>query len=51
MGLVLYALAMIVVVVGVDVFFLRHQFAERLFVNIGIVLIFGTIYVGITRRP
>lgn len=37
---VLYVLGLIAVVVGVDVLFFRHQFWERLMVNIGIVLVF-----------
>jgi hypothetical protein len=41
---VLYVLALVVVVVGVDVLFLRHHFWLRLIVNIGIVLVFGAIY-------
>ena len=32
----LYVLAMIAVVVGVDLLFFRHQFWERLMVNVGI---------------
>ena len=41
---VLYVLAMVAVVVGVDVLFFRHQFWPRLAVNIGIVLVFGAFY-------
>ena len=40
----LYVLALIAVVVGVDVLFLRHHFWARLIVNIGIVLVFGAVY-------
>jgi cytochrome c oxidase subunit IV len=43
-GAVLYVLALIAVVVGVDVSFFRHQFWERLMVNVGIVLVFGAFY-------
>jgi hypothetical protein len=43
-GTVLYVLALITVVVGVDVLFFRHRFWERLMVNIGIVLVFGAFY-------
>ena len=32
----LYVLAMIAVVVGVDLLFFRHQFWERLMVNVGV---------------
>jgi type IV secretory pathway VirB2 component (pilin) len=48
---VLYVLALVVVVVGVDVLFFRHQFWERLLVNIGIVLVFGAFYLRFLRRP
>jgi hypothetical protein len=41
---VLYVLALIVVVVGVDLLFFRHHFWERLAVNVGIVLVFGAFY-------
>ena len=42
--LLLYVLALIAVVVGVDVLFFRHQFWPRLAVNVGIVLVFGAFY-------
>ncbi|MGA5822365.1 hypothetical protein ACPC54_31415 [Kitasatospora sp. NPDC094028] len=41
---VLYVLAMVAVIVGVDVLFFRHQLWERLAVNVGIVLVFGAFY-------
>jgi type IV secretory pathway VirB2 component (pilin) len=47
----LYALVMVAVVVGVDVLFLRHQFWERLTVNVGIVLVFAAFYVRFLKRP
>jgi hypothetical protein len=37
---VLYLLAMIAIIVGVDVLFLRNHFTVRLISNIGIVLVF-----------
>jgi len=40
----LYVLALVAVVVGVDVLFLRHHFWERLIVNVGIVLVFAAFY-------
>ena len=49
--LVLYVLALIAVVVGVDVLFFRHQFWERLMVNVGIVLVFGAFYFRFLKRP
>jgi hypothetical protein len=39
-GTVVYVLALVAVVVGVDVLFFRHRFWERLMVNVGIVLVF-----------
>jgi hypothetical protein len=47
----LYVLAMIGVVVGVDLLFLRHHFWERLIVNIGIVVVFAVVYLGFLKRP
>ena len=41
---VLYAVAMVALIVGVDLLFLRDRFWERLIVNIGIVLVFGAFY-------
>lgn len=41
---VIYVLALVAVVVGVDVLFFRHQFWPRLIVNIGIVLVFAAVY-------
>jgi hypothetical protein len=49
--LVLYVLALIAVVVGVDVLFFRHQFWPRLAVNVGIVLVFGAFYFRFLKRP
>jgi hypothetical protein len=50
-GVVLYAVAMAVVIVGVDVLFFRDRFWERLAVNIGIVLVFGAFYWRFFGRP
>ena len=50
-AIVLYALALVAVVVGVDVLFLRHQFWARLIVNVGIVLVFGAFYWRFLKRP
>ena len=49
--MVLYVLALVAVVVGVDVLFFRHHFWERLAVNVGIVLVFGAFYWRFLRRP
>jgi hypothetical protein len=50
-ALVLYGLAMVAVVVGVDILFFRNHFWERLMVNIGIVLVFAAFYARFLRRP
>jgi hypothetical protein len=50
-AIVLYVLALIAVVVGVDVLFLRHLFWVRLIVNVGIVLVFGAVYMRFLKRP
>jgi type IV secretory pathway VirB2 component (pilin) len=47
---VLYVLALVAVVVGVDVLFFRNQFWERLIVNVGIVLVFGAFYLRFLKR-
>lgn len=49
--IVLYVLALIGVVVGVDVLFFRHHLWERLIVNVGIVLVFGAFYLRFLKRP
>jgi hypothetical protein len=48
---VLYLLAMVAIVVGVDIFFFRHQFWPRLLVNVGIVLVFVACYLRFLKRP
>jgi hypothetical protein len=50
-AVVLYVLALVAVVVGVDVLFFRNQFWERLIVNVGIVLVFAAIYLRFLKRP
>jgi hypothetical protein len=47
---VLYVLAMVAVVVGADVLFFKHQFWERLIVNVSIVLVFGAFYMRFLKR-
>jgi hypothetical protein len=47
---VLYLVAMIVVIVGVDVAFFRSRLWERLIVNIGIVLVFVAFYLRFFRH-
>jgi hypothetical protein len=50
-GAVLYVLALVAVVVGVDLLFFRHQLWERLIVNVGIVLVFAAFYLRFLKRP
>ena len=50
-AVVLFVMAMVAVIVGVDFQFFRNQFWERLIVNIGIVLVFGAFYFRFLRRP
>jgi hypothetical protein len=50
-AVVLYVLALVAVVVGVDVLFFRNQFWERLTVNVGIVLVFVAFYLRFLKRP
>jgi hypothetical protein len=49
-GVVLYVLALVAVVVGVDISFLRHRFWERLIANVGIVLVFAACYLRFVKR-
>lgn len=47
---VLYVLAMVAVVVGLDILFFQHRFWERLIVNVGVVLVFGALYLRFLKR-
>jgi hypothetical protein len=47
---VLYVVALVVVVVGVDVLFFRNYVWARLISNIGIVLVFAAFYLRFLRR-
>jgi type IV secretory pathway VirB2 component (pilin) len=49
-AVVLYVLALVAAVFGVDILFFRHQFRERLIVNIGIVLVFAAFYFRFLKR-
>jgi membrane protein implicated in regulation of membrane protease activity len=40
----LYVLAMVAIVVGADILFLRHNFWARLIVNVAIVVVFAAFY-------
>jgi type IV secretory pathway VirB2 component (pilin) len=50
MTVVLYVLALVIVVVGLDILFFRNQFWERLMVNVGVVLVFGAFYLRFLNR-
>jgi hypothetical protein len=50
-AVVLYLLAMVALVVGVDVLFFRDRFWPRLMVNVGIVLVFAAFYLRFLKRP
>ena len=50
-AVVLYVLALVAVVVGVDVLFFRYHFWERLISNVGIVLVFAAFYLRFLKRP
>jgi hypothetical protein len=43
-AIVLYVLALVAVVIGLDVLFFRNRFWERLMVNVEIVLVFWAVY-------
>lgn len=51
MFLMFYALAMIVVIVGVDLLFFRHHIWGRLLANVGIVLVFTAFYLRFLAKP
>jgi hypothetical protein len=48
---VLYVLALVAVIVGLDVLFFRNRFWERLMVNVGVVLVFWAFYLRFLNRP
>jgi uncharacterized membrane protein len=49
-GTALYLLAMVAIVVGVDVVFLRHHFWPRLLANVAIVAVFLVVYLVFLKR-
>jgi hypothetical protein len=49
-AVVLYVLALVAVVVGVDILFFRHHFWDRLIVNVGVVLVFVAFYLRFLKR-
>jgi uncharacterized membrane protein len=46
---VVYVVAMVALIVGVDLVFFKHRFWERLMANIGIVLVFAAFYLRFLR--
>jgi hypothetical protein len=50
-ALVLYVLALVTVIFGVDVLVFRDRFWARLMVNVGIVLVFAAFYLRFLKRP
>ena len=48
--IVLYVVALIAVVVGVDILFFRHHFLYRLIANVGIVLVFAAFGLRFLKR-
>jgi hypothetical protein len=49
-AIVLYVLALVAVVVGVDVVFFRNRLWERLMVDVRIVLVFAAFYFRLLKR-
>lgn len=49
--ILLYMLAMVATIVGLDFAFFRNRFWERLIVNIGVVLVFAAFYLRFLRHP
>ena len=50
-AIVLYVMAMVAVIVGVDFWFFKNRFWPRLIANIGIVLVFVAFYLRFLSRP
>lgn len=51
LAVMLYLVAMVAVIVGVDFAFFRHRFWERLIANAGIVMVFAAFYLRFLRHP
>ncbi len=47
--IVLYVLAMVAVVVGLDILCFRDRFWPRMMLNVGVVLVFGAFYLRFLR--
>ena len=50
-AVMIYVLAMIIVIVGVDFAFFRNRLWERLIANAGIVLVFAAFYLRFLKQP
>jgi hypothetical protein len=50
-AMVVYVVAMVAVIVGIDVAFFRSHIWERLMANIGVVLVFAAFYLRFLRHP
>jgi len=50
LSIALYIVVWIAVIVSVDLLFFRNLFWERLIANIGIVLVFATLYFSFRRK-
>jgi hypothetical protein len=48
--IVVYVLALVAVVVGVDILFFRHHFWQRLIANVGLVAVFAVVYLRFLNR-
>lgn len=51
LAVLLYVVAMVVVIIGVDFAFFRNRFWERLTANIGVVLVFAAFYLRFLKSP
>lgn len=49
--ILLYPVLLAAVIIAVDILFLRNRPAERLVVNIGLVLVFAAFYFRFLKRP
>jgi predicted tellurium resistance membrane protein TerC len=47
---VVYIVVMIAIIVGIDLLFLRSKPLERLIVNVGIVVLFLTVYMRFVKK-
>jgi type IV secretory pathway VirB2 component (pilin) len=50
-AIVLHVMLIAVVVVGVDWLLFSNRLRERLTVNVGVVLVFAALYLGVLQRP